>query len=227
MNIEVQNLTFRYGSRLALDRLSFTLHPGLNILLGPNGAGKSTLFALLTQLYALQEGDVHIDNQPLSKAKRAYLKKLGVVFQQSTLDLDLSVEQNLRYYGALHGIGARESRALALPLLEHFALKDRLHDKVRTLNGGHRRRVEIVRALMHSPSFLLLDEPSAGLDPATRARLGEAVRDICRQRHCVYSGQHTSLKKSPTTTMCSSCTTGNFAIPEQRANLRINMPGHN
>ncbi|WP_434356664.1 ATP-binding cassette domain-containing protein [Parasalinivibrio latis] len=191
MYIEVQNLTFRYGNRLALDQLSFTLEPGLNILLGPNGAGKSTLFALLTQLYALQDGDVLINNKPLSRAKRAYLKQLGVVFQQSTLDLDLSIEQNLCYYAALHGISGKECLSRAVPLLEHFALQDRLKDKVRTLNGGHRRRVEIVRALMHSPSFLLLDEPSAGLDPATRARLSEAVREICRQRPlCVLWATH-------------------------------------
>jgi ABC-2 type transport system ATP-binding protein len=179
--LEVAALGFAYGTRQALQDVSFSVAPGrFAALLGPNGAGKSTLIALLTRLYDLQQGDIQVLGHSLQQQPRQALRQLGVVFQQSTLDLDLSVEQNLRYHAALHGLGRRAAQARIDEELARQQLEERRRDKVRTLNGGHRRRVEIARALLHRPRLLLLDEASAGLDPASRLALNRHVRQLCR-----------------------------------------------
>ncbi|WP_369959626.1 ABC transporter ATP-binding protein [Pseudomonas benzenivorans] len=179
--LEVTGLGFAYGARQALQGLSFAVAAGrFAALLGPNGAGKSTLIALLTRLYELQQGEIRVLGSDLARQPRQALRQLGVVFQQSTLDLDLSVEQNLRYHAALHGLGRREAQARIDEELARQQLGERRHDKVRALNGGHRRRVEIARALLHRPRLLLLDEASVGLDPASRLALNRHVRQLCR-----------------------------------------------
>ena len=179
--LQVRDLGFSYGPRRALDGVNFALVPGhFTALLGPNGAGKSTLIALLTRLYTLQEGELQVAGHSLRKEPRQALRQLGVVFQQSTLDLDLSVEQNLRYHAALHGMPRPLAASRIDQELARQQLQERRHDKVRDLNGGHRRRVEIARALLHQPRLLLLDEASAGLDPASRLALNQHVRQLCR-----------------------------------------------
>ncbi|MBO0494337.1 ABC transporter ATP-binding protein [Pseudomonas sp. Marseille-Q1929] len=181
--LDARAISFAYGPRQALRDVSFSLAPGrFAALLGPNGAGKSTLIALLTRLYDLQAGDIHVGGHSLREAPRAALRQLGVVFQQSTLDLDLSVEQNLRYHAALHGLSRRETGLRVEAELERQALGERRREKVRELNGGHRRRVEIARALLHQPRLLLLDEASVGLDPASRLALNQHVRTLCREQ---------------------------------------------
>jgi ABC-2 type transport system ATP-binding protein len=164
-----------------LQGVGFSVAPGsFAALLGPNGAGKSTLIALLTRLYDLQQGDIQVMGCSLRRQPRQALRQLGVVFQQSTLDLDLSVEQNLRYHAALHGMAKPLASARIDEELARQQLGERRHDKVRDLNGGHRRRVEIARALLHRPRLLLLDEASVGLDPASRLALNRHVRQLCR-----------------------------------------------
>ncbi|MGA6097282.1 ABC transporter ATP-binding protein [Stutzerimonas marianensis] len=179
--LEVENLGFAYGAREALQGVGFRTAPGrFTALLGPNGAGKSTLIALLTRLYELQRGDIRVAGFSLQERPREALRRLGVVFQQSTLDLDLTVEQNLRYHAALHGMPRTVANERIAQELQRQHLAERGRSKVRELNGGHRRRVEIARALLHKPSLLLLDEASAGLDPASRRALNEHVRGLCR-----------------------------------------------
>ncbi|WP_236187381.1 ABC transporter ATP-binding protein [Pseudomonas protegens] len=181
--LEVSQLSFAYGPRQALDQVSLSLAPGrFAALLGPNGAGKSTLIALLTRLYDLQQGDIRVGGCSLRNAARAALRQLGVVFQQSTLDLDLSVEQNLHYHAALHGLSRRQGQARIDAELARQGLTERRRDSVRALNGGHRRRVEIARALLHQPRLLLLDEASAGLDPASRLALNRHIRQLCQEQ---------------------------------------------
>jgi ABC-2 type transport system ATP-binding protein len=174
-------LSFAYGAQEALRQVSFALAPGrFAALLGPNGAGKSTLIALLTRLYDLQKGEIRMGEHSLRQAPRPALRQMGVVFQQSTLDLDLSVEQNLRYHAALHGLQRREVSERVE--LARQGLIERRRERVRELNGGHRRRVEIARALLHQPRLLLLDEASVGLDPASRLALNQHVRSLCREQ---------------------------------------------
>ncbi|MDP3979428.1 MAG: ABC transporter ATP-binding protein [Pseudomonas sp.] len=179
--LEVSAVGFAYGARQALQGVGFSVAPGsFAALLGPNGAGKSTLIALLTRLYDLQQGDIQVMGCSLRRQPRQALRQLGVVFQQSTLDLDLSVEQNLRYHAALHGMAKPLASARIDEELARQQLGERRHEKVRDLNGGHRRRVEIARALLHKPRLLLLDEASVGLDPASRLALNQHVRQLCR-----------------------------------------------
>jgi ABC-2 type transport system ATP-binding protein len=181
--LDLIDVGFSYGPRRALSEVGFHLAAGsFTALLGPNGAGKSTLIALLTRLYDLRQGEIRVCGYSLRQEPRKALAKLGVVFQQSTLDLDLSVEQNLRYHAALHGLPSRLASERIERELERHQLGPRRHDKVRLLNGGHRRRVEIARALLHEPRLLLLDEASVGLDPASREALNRHVRQLCSEQ---------------------------------------------
>lgn len=188
----VHHLNYAYGEELALNQVSFSLFAGgFHALLGPNGAGKSTLFSLLTRLFLPPEGAIQFGGQCLAVSSAKILASIGVVFQQPTLDLDLSVEQNLIYHGALHGLAPRVTRMRIRDDLIHFDLAHRLKEKVRNLNGGHRRRVEIVRALLHRPTLLLLDEPTVGLDLESRDYLRQRVRQLCLERGlCVLWATH-------------------------------------
>lgn len=181
--IRVRDLHHHYGSKAALRGISFELPAGAFLaLLGPNGAGKTTLFSLLTRLLPAPEGSIELLGHDLRSAPGEGLRALGVVFQQPTLDLDLTVAQNLAYHGALQGMAPAMVRERMREELARFQLQDRADDRVRSLNGGHRRRVEIARALLHQPSVLLLDEASAGLDHETRRALYRHVRSLCRDR---------------------------------------------
>ncbi|MDA7428473.1 ABC transporter ATP-binding protein [Primorskyibacter aestuariivivens] len=182
--MKIEGLSFAYGAKQALDDISLTIAPGtFCALLGPNGAGKSTLFALLTRLFTTAEGRITIGGHDLAKTPRAALAQMGVVFQQTTLDLDLTIRQNLRYFAALHGLSGREASRRIDAALDQLDLTARASEKCRTLNGGHKRRTEIARALLHSPSFLLLDEATVGLDAATRADITAHVHALAAEKN--------------------------------------------
>jgi ABC-2 type transport system ATP-binding protein len=148
-----------------------------------NGAGKSTLFSLATGLYGARKGAVEIMGFDVAKAPGEALRRLGVVFQARTLDLELSLTQNLLYHAALHGIGPGEGKRLASEALARAGLAERARDKARDLSGGQMRRVEIARALLHKPSLLLLDEPTVGLDIRARADILAHVRALVAQEN--------------------------------------------
>ncbi len=179
--LRVDSVSHSYGARKALDDVSFSVAPGsFTVLLGLNGAGKSTLFSLATRLFAARAGRIEIFGHDIARDPGEALRRLGVVFQARTLDLDLSVAQNLVYHAALHGIGAREAKDRAKTALTRVAMSDRAGDKARDLSGGQMRRVEIARALVHGPRLLLLDEPTVGLDIKARADILAHVRALVR-----------------------------------------------
>lgn len=183
--VDIQSISFQYPSgKQALDDVSFQLQAGqFHALLGLNGAGKSTLFALISRLFRLQQGDILLNGQSLKVAPSKVLGSMGMVFQQSTLDLDLSVSENLHYHASLHGMSRSRRQERIDVELTRLDMNDARNKKVRALNGGHRRRVEIARALMHQPSLLLLDEATVGLDPATRQSINTHVRELCEERN--------------------------------------------
>ncbi len=177
--LAVRDLSHSFGARRALDGVSFEVAPGaFCALLGPNGAGKSTLFALLTRLLAAPAGRIWIAGVDLARDPLAALARMGVVFQQPTLDLDLTVRRNLRYFAALHGLGGREAETRIDAALDRLGLAERAGERARDLNGGHRRRTEIARALIQAPRVLLLDEPTVGLDAASRAGITRHVHAL-------------------------------------------------
>jgi ABC-2 type transport system ATP-binding protein len=178
----VEGLGHRFGQRRALGDVSFAIAPGeFTVLLGLNGAGKTTLFSLATRLYAQAEGTIRIFGMDIREQPLDCLRLIGVVFQQPTLDLDISVEQNFYYHCALHGMSRREAAGRIAVEIERVGLAERRRDKVRRLSGGQRRRVEIARALLHRPRLLLLDEPTVGLDISSRQFLLDHVRRLCRE----------------------------------------------
>jgi len=177
--VAIANVSHSYGARRALDDVTFSIAPAtFAVLLGLNGAGKSTLFSLIVRLYAVQRGQIRIFGHDVARASSEALRLIGVVFQPRTLDLDLSVLQNLTYHAALHGIGNRAGRERADEVLARITLSDRADDKVRNLSGGQMRRLEIARALLHRPRLLVLDEPTVGLDIKSRADILGHVRRL-------------------------------------------------
>jgi ABC-2 type transport system ATP-binding protein len=179
--LSIQGLSFSYSGKKALDQVDFDIQSGeCTVLLGPNGAGKSTLFALITRLYDARSGRIQLCGYDIKKQTGKALARLGVVFQQSTLDMDLTVMQNLGYHAALHGMGSKLAKQRIQQELERLNMYDRRFEKIRQLNGGHRRRVEIARALLHKPSLLLLDEPTVGLDVPSRQDIVEHVHRLAK-----------------------------------------------
>src|SRR5271163_288665 len=170
--LAVEGLGHRFGPRRVLKDVSFSIAPGdFTVLLGLNGAGKTTLFSLATRLYAQSEGTIRIFGMDIRERMLECLRRMGIVFQQPTLDLDLSVEQNLYYHCALHGLSRRDATRRIAAEIARVGLVGQRRDKTRQLSGGQRRRIEIARALLHQPRLLLLDEPTVVLDH---------VRQLCR-----------------------------------------------
>ncbi|MEO3998312.1 ATP-binding cassette domain-containing protein [Mesorhizobium sp. CAU 1732] len=179
--LDVAAVSHSYGQKQALRDVSFSIAPGtFAVLLGLNGAGKTTLFSLISHLYDTRHGAIRIFGHDISRAPGEALRRLGIVFQARTLDLDLSVYQNLSYHTSLHGIGSAEARRRIDAVLETVEMAGRLHDKARSLSGGQMRRIEIARALLHRPPLLLLDEATVGLDVQSRAGILANVRSLVK-----------------------------------------------
>ena len=172
-----------YGALRAVDSVSLTALAGEFIaLLGPNGAGKTTLFQLLSGLFVPDAGRIEIMGHDMRRDPVPALGLLGIVFQQPTLDLELSVTGNLLFHAGLHGIPRAVAKARIERELARLGLAERAHDKAAQLSGGNRRRVELARALLHEPRVLLMDEATVGLDPASRSDLLKLMLNLRAER---------------------------------------------
>ena len=181
--IEISEVGHNFGQKRVLDQITLSIKKGtFCALLGPNGAGKSTLFSALTRLLIPAQGTIKIHGNDIHKSPRPALSNLGVVFQQQTMDLDLTVFQNLRYFGKLQGMSGRDLNQRIDQVLTLLNMAERSHEVVRTLNGGHRRRAEIARSLIHDPKVLLLDEATVGLDPETRKSITDDMHKIAQTK---------------------------------------------
>ncbi len=181
--LSVKNSGKRYGERWALKDVSFELDAGqFCALLGPNGAGKSTLFQLLTGMFVPDQGDILIDQIDLQRHPARALARIGVVFQQQALDLDLTVRRNLKFHADLHGLKSSVASERIATDCAALGLTADLDRPTRELSGGTKRKVELVRALLHRPGLLLMDEATVGLDPKSRKDILAAVHQDVRQR---------------------------------------------
>ena len=180
--IRASGLTRRFGDFLAVDQVSFEIARGeIFAFLGPNGAGKTTTIRMLTTLLPPSGGTMQFDGIDVVRDPHAVRRRFGIVFQDSTLDLELTALENLKIHGVLYGMRRREIAARSEALLRMFELWDRRHDVASRFSGGMRRRLEIARSFLHTPRVIFLDEPTLGLDPQTRNQLWTHVRRLNEQ----------------------------------------------
>lgn len=190
--LRLQDVGKDYGRTRALDNVTFDAQAGeFVVLLGPNGAGKSTLVQLVTGLVTADRGRLSLLGHDMARDPLTALARLGVVFQSQTLDLELTVLANLRYHADLHGLPRAKSDPRITELLCQYDLESLAKTRVRKLSGGNRRRVELVRALLHRPAILLMDEATNGLDPLARhALLADIHRLVREEGLCVIWATH-------------------------------------
>jgi ABC-2 type transport system ATP-binding protein len=180
--VRVTQVRHRYGERVAIAGLDLTVETGeLFAIVGPNGGGKTTLFRLLSTLIPIQSGAIEIFGRDVARQAGPVRQRIGVVFQAPSLDRKLTVAENLWQHAQLYGLSGNAFRSRRAEMLARFQLTDRAGDRVETLSGGLRRRVELASGLLHRPQLLLLDEPSTGLDPAARSDMWEYLRQVRRE----------------------------------------------
>ncbi len=180
--VEVRGLTKSYGQLIAVNSITFDVAQGeIFAFLGPNGAGKSTTIKMLCTLARPTAGSVRVAGFDVVVDARAVRRHIGLVFQEQTLDDQLTAEENLRFHAVLYGVPADRVEACITRVLELVALSDRRKDLVSNYSGGMARRLEIARGMLHTPRVLFLDEPTVGLDPQTRALIWEDIHRLRRE----------------------------------------------
>ncbi|MBW4619435.1 MAG: ABC transporter ATP-binding protein [Cyanosarcina radialis HA8281-LM2] len=189
--VSLQNIYKIYSKASVVNDLSFAINSGeIFGLLGPNGAGKSTTIRMLTTLTKPTNGEIRVAGYDVVRQPLQVKQQIGVVLQQISVDGDLSVWENMELHGRLHHIPNPRRQQEIDRWLEYVELTNRRKDLVKTLSGGMKRRLQIARALLHQPKILFLDEPTVGLDPQTRRRLWEIIRDLNQQGMTILLTTH-------------------------------------
>ena len=226
LNLKVENLSHTYSTRRALDSVSFTVASGeVFCLLGPNGSGKTTLFRILSTLLRPTSGRVLIFGHELATEAKAIRELLGVVFQHPGLDAKLTVRENLRHQGHLYGLAGKPLRNRITQLLERFGVADRIDERVEVLSGGLQRRVEIAKAILHSPRVLLLDEPSSGLDVSARRQLRDVLKTLAETENILVLLTTHLLDEAETCTRIGILDVGKLVALGNPEELRAQIGG--
>lgn len=208
--IALQNVTKVYGNTPVVNDLSFSIQPGeIFGLLGPNGAGKSTTIRMLTTLTQITSGRIEVAGYDVARQPVLVKQQIGVVLQQMSVDVDLTVWENMEFHGRMHHIPNPRRQREIDRWLEYVELSDRRNDLVKTLSGGMKRRLQIARALLHEPRILFLDEPTVGLDPQTRRRLWEIIKGLNQQGMTILLTTHYMEEVEY---LCGS-SFGSYAVP--------------
>jgi ABC-2 type transport system ATP-binding protein len=177
--IHVQNLVKKFGEFTAVDHVSFDVRPGeIFAFLGPNGAGKTTTIKMLTTLLRPSSGTLSIDGLDPAENQADVRQRFGIVFQDASLDADLTAYENMEIHAVLYHVPRRARAARIEILLKLFELWERRNDQVKKFSGGMKRRLEIARGFLHTPKILFLDEPTLGLDPQSRNQLWTHVKHL-------------------------------------------------
>ena len=189
--IRVENLEHSYGDFKAVDNISFSVKKGeIFSFLGPNGAGKSTAINVLITLLALQKGKASIDGHDVTKDPQKVRESIGIVFQDVTLDRDMTVWEILEFHGRLYNMPREERKKRIEELLGLVQLTAKRDERTKNLSGGMKRRLEIARGLMTRPKVLFLDEPTIGLDPQTRMRMWEYIKGVNHEGTTIFLTTH-------------------------------------
>ena len=177
--LKITNVSKNFGKVKAVNNISFKVKKGeMFAYLGVNGAGKSTTISMICGTLKKDSGSILVCGEDIEKDSNYIKNKIGVVFQNSVLDQTLSVYENLKYRASLYDITGNKFKKRFEELSKMFELNEIQNQKIKTLSGGQRRRVDIARAIIHNPEFLILDEPTTGLDPNTRKKLWNIIRDL-------------------------------------------------
>lgn len=180
--IEVKNLTKKFGDFTAVDDISFSVQSGERFaFLGPNGAGKSTTIKMLTTLLAPTAGTMHVAGHDPAHSANGVRQSIGIVFQDPSLDEDLTAWENMEFHGVLYGVQRTLRRERIDELLEFVDLHSRKNSLVKEFSGGMKRRLEIARGLLHHPKIMFLDEPTLGLDPQTRNHMWQYLQNLNKE----------------------------------------------
>ena len=189
--IEVKDLEHAYGDFLAVDGISFTVSTGeIFSFLGPNGAGKSTAINVLTTLLKLQKGEAHVAGFNVASQPEQVRESIGIVFQETTLDRDMTVWEILEFHGRLYRMPRDDRKNRIAELLGLVQLEGKRDTRVKYLSGGMKRRLEIARGLMTRPKVLFLDEPTIGLDPQTRMRMWDYIKAVNKEGTTIFLTTH-------------------------------------
>jgi ABC-2 type transport system ATP-binding protein len=181
--IKVENLTRKFGDLTAVDSISFTIGEGeIFGLLGPNGAGKTTTLSMLSTILPPTSGKAYVNGFEVSKDQSNVRKSIGIVFQDQSLDEELTAYENMDFHGRIYHIPKERREPKIIELLKLVELFDRKDSLVKTFSGGMRRRLEIARGLLHEPKILFLDEPTLGLDPQTRNNLWQYIEKLNKEK---------------------------------------------
>lgn len=189
--IDVRNLSKTYGSLKAVDDISFTVEKGkIFAFLGPNGAGKSTSIKMMTTILHPDNGSIYLDNKSVLANQDEARKNFGIVFQDQSLDDELTALENLEYHAVLYGVKKNLRKERIQRALEIVDLWDRRNNLVKTFSGGMKRRLEIGRGLIHKPKILFLDEPTTGLDPQTRNSIWKHIQELNKEGMTIFFTTH-------------------------------------